>query len=494
MRTLTPPTTSTSSSLTGDYGRPPTYSSLVDASITRGPKVAQLCSMLGFAPDPEQRLVLDQTFAVDADGLPKASTVVIVAPRQNLKTAALQMMALGWLFVAAEKSVVWTAHEFSTAQKAFESPHGDGLAQRVERSPMLARRVRKVSRTNGDESIILRTDASLSFRARTRAGGRGLTADKVILDEAFALQQVQLGALVPTMMARPRGQIIVASSAPRKHSDVLRDYIERGRAGEPGIAYMEWCDPYPDQCGTEDCDHARTTRGCALDDLERLAAANTAYPHRITEASFRAARRAMSPREFAIEIMGWHEEPEQTTSDLTVEIWAAGVTQEAPSGRLVIAADTAPSHAWSSIAVVGGGVLELADRRRGSSWLPERLRDMCDRHGIHEVVLDPAGPIAGVIPDIEAAGVRVRMLTGAQAAAACGAFVESISQQRIKPRHADAFLSAVAGAQRRKAGDRWKWSRASSEVDISPLVAATWAAWAWLDDQAADYVLEESFY
>jgi hypothetical protein len=202
----------------------------------------------------------------------------------------------------------------------------------------------------------------------------------------------------------------------------------------------------------------------------------------------------LTPREFAIEIMGWHEEPEQTTSDLTVEIWAAGVTTEAPSGRLVIAADTAPSHAWSSIAVVGGGVLELADRRRGSSWLPERLRDMCDRHGIYEVVLDPAGPIAGVIPDIEAAGVRVRMLTGAQAAAACGAFVESISQQRIKPRHADAFLSAVAGAQRRKAGDRWKWSRASSEVDISPLVAATWAAWAWLDDQAADYVLEESFY
>ena len=61
-------------------------------------------------------------------------------------------------------------------------------------------------------------------------------------------------------------------------------------------------------------------------------------------------------------------------------------------------------------------------------------------------------------------------------------------------RHADAFLSAVAGASRRKTGDRWKWSRASSEVDISPLVAATWACWGWLADQSIEYDVLASAY
>jgi len=477
-----------------DYGRPPTYSHLVDYAATAGPKVARVCEAAGYAPDPEQRLILDQAFGVDEQGLPAASLVVIIAPRQNLKSGALKQLSIGWLFVTRERAVTWTAHNFDTARNSFEDPFQTGLMQLVENTPMLNRRVSSVGRSHGNEGFVLSSGAEFKLRTRTNTGGRGLTADKVALDEGFALRDSHISALRPTMMARPQSQLVVASSACLRDSEVLRGLVERGRAGEERMCYLEWCDPRPNECDSEDCDHARTTRGCALDDLERLAAANPAYPHRISEQSLRDARRDMSPSKFAVEIMGWHEEPTETTSDLTVEIWTSGVTDSAPSGRLVIAADTAPSHAWSSIVVCGGGVLELADRRRGSSWLPERLREMCDRHGISEVVLDPAGPISGVVPDIEAAGVRVRMLTGAQAAAACGAFVESIGEQRIRPRHADAFLSAVAGALRRKSGDRWKWSRASSEVDISPLVAGTWAAWAWLDDQTADYVLEDSFY
>lgn len=477
-----------------DYGRPPTYSHLVDYAATAGPKVARLCEMVGYPPDPEQRLILDQTFAVDERGLPAASTVVIIAPRQNLKSATLKMMTLGWFFVSRERSVTWTAHNFDTAQNSFEDPYEQGVAQLVENSPLLARRLAAIRRSHGSEGFELRSGAQFKLRARTTSGGRGLTADKVVLDEGFALQEQQIAALRPTMMARPRGQLIVASSACLKTSTVLRDWVERGRAGEPRLAYFEWCDPRPNECRSEDCDHARTAVGCALDDLDRLAAANPAYPHRITEDSLRDARRDMSPAKYAVEVLGWHEEPDQATSDMTVEVWQAAVTDDRPTGRLVMAVDTAPSHTWSSIVICGGGILELVDRRRGSSWLPERVRELCDRHQIGEVVIDPAGPVAGVIPDFDAAGVRLRLLSGADSAAACGALVDSIGEQRVKVRHADAFLSAVAGAARRKTGDRWKWSRVSSEVDISPLVAATWAAWAWLDDQTADYDVLESAY
>ncbi len=51
----------------------------------------------------------------------------------------------------------------------------------------LARRVKKISYGNGEEAIELQTGQRLIFKARTKTGGRGLSGDKVVLDEAFAL-------------------------------------------------------------------------------------------------------------------------------------------------------------------------------------------------------------------------------------------------------------------------------------------------------------------
>jgi hypothetical protein len=62
-------------------------------------------------------------------------------------------------------------------------------------------------------------------------------------------------------------------------------------------------------------------------------------------------------------------------------------------------------------------------------------------------------------------------------AAACGRFYDAVVNRRV--RHTDQvdMTAAVAGAATRKLGDAWAWSRSSSAVDISPLVAATLALW-----------------
>jgi hypothetical protein len=39
------------------------------------------------------------------------------------------------------------------------------------------------------------------------------------------------------------------------------------------------------------------------------------------------------------------------------------------------------------------------------------------------------------------------------------------------------LIAALDGALKRPLGDAWAWSRKSSSVDISPLVAATLALW-----------------
>jgi len=59
------------------------------------------------------------------------------------------------------------------------------------------------------EAIELLGSQRIKFKARTKSGGRGLTGDDVLLDEGFALQPVHMGALQPTMAARPDSQMLV---------------------------------------------------------------------------------------------------------------------------------------------------------------------------------------------------------------------------------------------------------------------------------------------
>ena len=472
-----------------DYGIRPAFLATVDYGVSRGPDVAEMCGLAGFGPDPEQRLILDQVFAELPDGRPAAFESTILAPRQNLKTGGLKQIALGWLFLLDAPLVVWSAHEFRTTQEAFRD-----LVEIIEGTPMFARRVLTISRGNGDEAIILKSGARCMFRARTRSGGRGLTAPKLILDEGFALKSEHVGSLLPTLAAMRDAQVVTASSACKVDSEILRDDVERGRSGGgPRQFYIEFADPRPGECATEDCDHNRKAEGCAADDMDRLAAANPALGRRIMPDTLLALRRKMPPEEFVREFLGWHDEPAKTTSELTVDRWTSAHTDEAPRGLLRLALDVAPSHGWSSLVLCGGGVLELVDRRRGSGWVPDRVVDLCARHAIDVVTLDPAGPAGALIPDLEVAGVRLDLLDGRSSVQACSALVESIRSGRVQVRAAEAFTEAVAGAVPRKVGDGWKWSRVGSDVDISPLVAATWAAWAFISDQGAEIMPEVYF-
>ncbi len=80
-----------------------------DERRTLGPEVAAVATLAGFAPDPEQQLLLDGSFALDRAGKSVAFEVVVIAPRQNLKTGFEKQYALGQLFVRREPLVVWSA-------------------------------------------------------------------------------------------------------------------------------------------------------------------------------------------------------------------------------------------------------------------------------------------------------------------------------------------------------------------------------------------------
>ena len=97
----------------------PTYLHVPEYVETFGPEVADLCAKAGFAPDPEQELILDATFAILPNGKPAAFEVDMVGPRQNFKTGVLKQIELGWLFVTKERLSIHSAHELSTTEETF---------------------------------------------------------------------------------------------------------------------------------------------------------------------------------------------------------------------------------------------------------------------------------------------------------------------------------------------------------------------------------------
>lgn len=465
----------------------PSWHTRPTSDATDGPLVAEVCALAGFAPDPEQRLVLDDLFAVRGERAASLETAVICA-RQNLKTAVAEMACLGWLFVTQQRLIVWSAHQFPTAQEAFRD-----LDELCAAHPSLASRVARVWRGNGDEAIELKSGARLIFRARTKGGGRGLSGDKVVLDEAFALHPMHMGALLPTLSARPDPQVLYASSAGLADSDVLRAVRDRGRAGDPSLAYLEWGDPNPHAgCGTEDCDHTLGRESCALDDEARWQLANPALGRRIEVDYVRAERRALPPEEFARERLGWWDEPGEIDADLTVEAWSALAGVAAPTGTLVLGIDAAPGHASASITVTDGVDCELLERRPGAAWLAERLVDLRDRHGPSAIAYDPAGPIGSLVPDLERAGLALNPVEGKDSVRACGSLVRLVKEAAIRHRGETEFAAAVAGLRLRAVGDGKKFSRRDSTVDISPIVALAVALWVARGDN--DYDVLDSVY
>jgi hypothetical protein len=90
--------------------------------------------------------------------------------------------------------------------------------------------------------------------------------------------------------------------------------------------------------------------------------------------------------------------------------------------------------------------------------------------------------------DFDEAGIELTKPKARDAAAACGALYDAVVRPPDAPsdwaptlRHIPhpALSAALAGAGKRPLGDAWAWDRRGTSVDISPLVAATLARWAY---------------
>jgi phage terminase large subunit-like protein len=436
-----------------------------EAVDSLGESVVELAAACGLQLDDWQAWVLDQALRIDRRGKWSAFEVGLILPRQNGKNAILEAVELAGL-------VLWpklfgrpwvtshSAHKFSTA-----SEHFLRMRALINGCDDVRRLVKTVHVANGKESITMLDGSRLKFVARTRGASRGATDDLIVFDEAFDLPASSLGAMLPSLSARPNPQVWFASSAPHHDSTVLHRLRDRAQKSDSGrLAHFEWGNP-PD-----------------VDPLDRDAwyVANPALGIRISEEFVESEQRALPADEFARERLGVAQTPDMFAGVLNFGAWETCEDKRSQVDQpAAIGFDVSPERTWASFAIAARREddlthVEVVDRREGTGWVVERAVELTTRYG-RPLVVDPRSPAGGTIGLLVDAGVTVVELSGQELTQACAGFQDAVLNARLAHIGQGPLDAAVAGASTRHVGEAWSWSRISSQVDISPLVACTLA-------------------
>ena len=444
-----------------------------------GPEAIEVAEVAGLHLDPWQRLVLTDALGETGAGRWAAYRVGLEVARQNGKGGVLEARELAGLFAFGERLIIHSAHEQATATE-----HFNRILALMEGVPEFDRRILKAVRGKGQEAIVLRDGYRIFFKTRTGGGGRGFTGDLVVFDEAMILAAAFMAALVPTMAARSMvgdPQLWFVGSAVDQQKTEHGVEFARVRADAlkavERLAYFGWSAPYdsPDQVPVD-----------ALDDPGVWAMGNPGMGIRISPEYIADERRALGPREFAVERLGVGDWPDP--AELAGRLFAPGAWASLCDRRsqaqdpVVFTFDSAPDQNWSSIGVAGHrrdglGHVEIVAHDAGTDWVPERVAALVERHKPLAVLCDEKGPAAALVPALVDLGVKVKLTNTSELVQACGMFLRAVKNGTLRHLGTDELTNAVEGAARRPLGDAWAWSRKNSTVDISPLVSVTLALW-----------------
>jgi len=466
--------------------REPTFAWAPPAHSNAAQEAIELMRDLGRPGDPWQCDVLHLWCGERSDGTWAAFECFVWVQRQNGKGWILEARELAGLFIWGERSIIHTAHRAATVQA-----HWRRVLELVEGSDDLMRRVRRISRKDGEEGIELKTGARLDFRVRSGGGGgRGLTGEVVVLDEALYLKAADLEALGPTMMAVPNAQIIYASTAPEKPAPGaprphIVDVRSRAHRREPRIAGAEWTNPH----------------GTNVNDEAARARVNPAYGRRITPERMEDMRKLLGEEGFARECLGiWYSDGGLKWTVIPEAAWLAAEDPEAViSGPLVLGvAAQQPERSMVSIVACGrdrwgrrvvertgrrvrqpdGTVVDRPDYRPGTRWVVPRLRELVRRHHPLVIVIDDRQ----LADEAEEAGLPVYRSTVGDMVSACGMFRAAVADPDPTKRDLvhlgqEDLTTAVAGAGTRDLAGLWAWDRRDPATDVTSLVAASLAVW-----------------
>lgn len=463
-------------------------------ATTAADDAIDLAAVAGLFLDPWQEYVLRGSLGEKRNGKWSAFRCGLVVPRQNGKNALLEARELAGLFLFGEKRIIHTAHETKTARESMQS-----LMNRMKTCPDLMEQVlgfegdldKEFSgmKVGNDPSITLKSGAKISYAARSKGSGRGFTGDLIVMDEAYALKLDELAAMLPTMAAKSMDgnpQIWFTSSAGMPESDLLEAMRQEGiKKSSDRLAYFEW--------SAED--------DAAVTDVDSWYQANPGLGIRISEQFVKDELEAMvadggTDEQFKRERLGiWAKLGGESV--FSAGVWSALAdpldldesdnpipgTGSQPTEQIVFGVEIAGNRESASIALLSFRAddlihAEIVENRVGTSWLGTRLAELQKLYNPIATVAIAGGHVDSLVPSWKRDGARVKLIKFADYVKACGVIYDWITQGKLRHLDDDLLNAPIDGVRQKFTRDNasWYWSRASSDVDITPLVALTVAA------------------
>jgi hypothetical protein len=433
--------------------------------------VVEMSRCYGLKLDPWQQLVFEDGLGLD-DGdrgdRPRwmSDTVVVSAPRQSGKDAALEALLLASVFLFEEQTVAVSAHESRTTRLSF-----DRFMGYLDNYDDLRSKVASVQRWVGREQVRFRSGQVVVFPARSRGALRGYSVDRLCLNESQYLTNAQYEAVLPTLSARPNTQVWLLGTPPTALGDGevlnrLRASAMSGRSER--LTWLEWS----------------AEPGCDLDDPQAWAQANPALGRRISAEAIAAERAALSDEGFRRERLGVFDVSTVDHIFGGPEVWPALAAPRRDDVRSATALAVDRSHD-GLVAVVacfrdfdsGRSHLEvvfLRDQMNHLGALVAWLLENTNRQ--IPIAVDAMSPAAVLVGHLQ--NKRNIVVTNtSELARSCVGFADDVMAGMLS--HGDTpngdLAAAVEGARKRPIGDAgaWGWDRRDGSVSISPLVAAS---------------------
>jgi hypothetical protein len=445
----------------------PTFYRVPDGRELTGKDCVELATAYGVLLDDWQRSIVRGILRESPGGGWSASQAGLVVARQSGKGQIILAVELFGLFALGEV-ILHTAHAVKTSSDAFRR-----LWQIVTAHEDLACRVVRHSQATGAEFVELEGGARIAFTTRSASSGRGLSIDRLVVDEAEDLPAPEVGALAPTVFARPRAQSLYFGTAPGPLHDSEAFATMRASAHNglnPRLAWWEWCAQWGDDVDDEAL-WVRVNPAVATGRVSLQAIVDDRAVLPIDQ--FRAERLSMWPpksaRQSVVSAARWRDMFDIGPAD---DVKPDGFGIDMSHGR-----DISVAACW----IEGDSAhLEEVWAGRDPALMVEWLTGAVDRRT--EVVVDGVSPAASLAADLRARRIAVYVTSAAQMGQACGMFENRANVDPPTLTHGgqQQLTDAVSGAVRRPIRDAggWGWDRSDPTAQIHPIVAGTLALFA----------------
>lgn len=473
-----PPTTLLGSQVPRIESRPD------DVVGSHGPRVLQFGRLAGVFLDPWQELLINRLFDVNSEGRSAATEFGYLVSRQNGKGEVQLLWELAHLFMFPRpdrkpKLIVHTAHEVKTAAEAFLR-----LQNVFDSTPRFQAKlaVNGIKTANGQEGIKLRNGNRIRFIARSKNSGRGLTMDKLVVDEAQQCPGSAYAALQYATSAVPDLQTIVAGTVPGPENDpeIFEAARDRGRAGSTPRAYWaEWNPEGSDRHDYEVADY---------EDQDLWAQAIPALGGRIKLPTVAdQIDRATDTEELERERFSIWRDPapkEQIRlNDVDPQTWEESTREDAElQPPCVLSVQLGRSGGYSTISAASRTeddkiLVRHLRTDRQTLWVPEALRDFRDELGARLIVIDSKN-CAPIMSDLDREGIKYLPMNATEIAGAFDLMIESINAGEVVHRGQEELTISLRHAMPRKVGNLgFTWEQSDPSEPATQIQSATNAHW-----------------